>query len=202
MTRVARPQEIVTVQADGSTRVGLEKWPDAVKELAFELWWMKFHRNAGKVADYLNAMPDQDEDHPADDLSAFNRDEVVDALIVRPISAKTIYSWSRRDKWPEEAEKRHREIAPAIFAQVDHEMELGSIDAMRTLLGIVRDPSVTPLTRLKAADSLLDRTGHTAWVRPSDDGKVAGPQRDYSGTVAGLSTDDLLKQLLGGPEQD
>lgn len=186
----------VTVLPDGRTRVGGDPWPREVRELAFELWYLKFHRNMSDVADYLNALPDQDRDHPADDLAAFNRDVVVEALQDRKISTKTLYGWSRVDDWAIEAENRHRQLAPALYQRVDHELEIASIEAVETLISLMRDKNVNPQVRQKAADSILDRSGHTAFVRPSDDGKITGPQRDYSGTVAGKSMEDLLKIAL------
>lgn len=191
-----RPQRAVYYTVDGAPRVGLPKWPDELKALAFELWWLKFQRNAGAVCDYLNSMPDQGEDHPADELVIEHRDLIVEALEERPIAVSTIYAWARRDHWAEEVEKRHRQIAPALFSQVDQELELASLDAMRRLITLVKDPSIPPKIQLDASNSILDRTGHTAWVRPSDDGKMAGPQRDYSDQIAGKTTKELLAALM------
>lgn len=197
-----RPQRQVYYTEDGAPRVGLPKWPDELKALAFELWWLKFQRNAAKVCDYLNAMPDQDGDHPADELVIEHRDLIVDALQERKIAVSTIYAWARRERWAEEVDKRHRQIAPALFAQVDQELELASLDAMRRLIFLVKDPSIPPKIQLDASNSILDRTGHTAWVRPSDDGKMTGPQRDYSGSVAGKDTKDLFRLAFGSDPVD
>lgn len=193
---------VVTVMPDGSTRVGDEPWPQEVRELAFELWYLKFHRKMSDVLDYLNALPEQDEDHPADDLTAYHRDTVTEALSQRPMKLSTLYAWARIDKWADEAERRHRQLAPALYQRVDHDLDIASIKAAEAIIEIVSDRSVSALTRLKAADSILDRTGHTAWVRPSDDGKVTGPQRDYTGTVAGKSVEELLRQALGSGEEE
>lgn len=190
----------VRIMADGSTRVGDEPWPREVRELAFELWYLKFHRRMPLVLEYLNTLPDQYEDMDADDLTAFSRDTVVDALRNRPMKMATLYAWCRLDKWADEAERRHRELAPALFQRVDHDLEIASISAAEALIDIVKDPRVNPLTRLKAADSILDRTGHMAWTRDPENGKTPGPQRDYSGTVAGKSVEELLRQALGDGE--
>lgn len=192
-----KPQNVVTVLPDGRTRVGLEPWPKELHELAFELWMLKFNRNMNDVADYLNGLPDQDIDRNGDDLSAYDRDVVVDALQERVLSVKTLYSWKRQDKWDELADTRHRQLAPALYARVDHGLEVASIGAMETLIELSRDKTVAPKVRLDAANSILDRTGHTAWVRPSDDGKVAGPQRDYSEAIAGKDATELLRLITG-----
>ena len=188
----------VRFMPDGSTRVGDAPWPPEVKELAFELWYLKFHRNMQNVLDYLNGMTDQDSDHPADDLSIDYRDVVVDAISERKMKISTLYQWAKRGRWAEEAERRHRQLAPAIYQQVDHDLEIASIDAARALIDLVNRPDIPPKIRLDAANSILDRTGHTAWVRPSDDGKISGPQQDYSSSIAGKSGEELLKMIISG----
>lgn len=177
--------------------VGDEPWSDEIRELAFELWYFKFHRNMASVLDYLNSIPDQDDDLPGDDLIIDNRDVIYQELSKRPMKMATLYAWRRRMKWDEMAEARHRSIAPALYARVDHQLDIASIDAAQTLIDLLHRPDVNPKTKLEAANSILDRTGHTAWVRPSDDGKITGPQRDYSGTVAGKSIEELMLQALG-----
>lgn len=186
----------VRVMPDGSTRVGDEAWPQEVRDLAFELWYMVCNRKITGVIDYLNSMPDQSYDHPADDLAIEHRDVVVDALRKRKMSKSTLYQWMKSGNWEEEADKRHRALAPALYQRVDQAMEWASIDAANAVIALVRDDRTPHLTRLKAAESILDRTGHTAWVRPDDDGKVAGPQRDFTESIAGKSGEDLLKMIL------
>lgn len=193
-------QTAVTVLPNGQTRVGDEPWPKEIRELAFELWWLKFNRDVRQVADYLNQLPDQDADHPADDIASHSREVVVNSLSVRRINTSTLYAWARREKWADEAEKRHRQIAPAIYNQVEQSLDIASIDAVRALIEIVNDRHVSAQTRQKAADSILDRTGHTAWVRPSDDGKIAGPQRDYADSISGKSPEDLMKMIMSVSE--
>lgn len=188
----------VRIMPDGSTRVGDAPWPAEVKELAFELWYLKFHRNMQQVLDYLNGMVDQDIDHPADDLSIEYRDTVVEALSERKMKISTLYQWAKRERWAEKVEKLHRQIAPAIYKQVDTHIEVASIDAAKTLIDLLNRVDTPPKIRLDAANSILDRTGHTAWVRPSDDGKISGPQQDYSTSIAGKSGEELLKMIMAG----
>lgn len=185
----------------GYGMVGDEPWPEEVRELAFELWCYKFKRKMNDVLDYLNDLPNQDLDHLDIDLTAYNADAIITALSARPMKLATLYAWARNKKWADLAEQRHRAIAPALYNQVDQQLELASIEAVATLIEILRSPKAPYQVRQKAADSILDRTGHTAWVRPSDDGKVQGPQRDYTGTVAGKTVEELLQQALGGGEE-
>lgn len=188
----------VRVMPDGSTRVGTEPWPKEVRELAFELWYMVCRRDVRQVCDYLNGFPESFLGDLNIDTSAYDFDAITVELEKRPMTTATLYAWAKRDNWAEEADKRHRALAPALYAQVDQMLDLASIEAAKTLVRLATDPSVPPKIQADASNSILDRTGHTAWVRPSDDGKMQGPQRDYSGTVAGMSTEDLLRKALGG----
>lgn len=192
----------VRIMPDGSTRVGGEPWPKEVKELAFELWYMICKRNVREVCDYLNNFQERFLGDIDIDTSTYDMDVITLALEERPMSIQTLYAWSKTGKWPERAEQRHRLIAPALYAQVDQLLEISSIPATKRLVQLATDPSTPPKIALDAANSILDRTGHTAWVRPSDDGKIQGPQRDYTGTVAGKSMDDLLRIALGTGDKE
>src|SRR5690606_3603376 len=119
-----------------------------------------------------------------------------DALPI--LSRRTISAWAQRDNWAEKAAKSFREVAPGIHNQVSQSIVAASVESAAYLRSVVNDPNEATKFRVDAAKTILDRAGHLPYIRPKDDTKPLGPQKDYSEASAGKSGDDLLALILGG----
>lgn len=166
----------------GLSREQLEAHPKEVRALAYEIWAFLCDHNATKTAERLN------NPGPHDEWEAPERE----------VSRRTISAWAQRDNWAEKAAKSFREVAPGIHSQVSQSLVAASVESAAYLRSVVNDPGEQTKFRVDAAKTILDRAGHLPYVRPKDDTKPLGPQKDYSEAIAGKSGDDLLALILGG----
>lgn len=162
-----------------------EPYPQEYRDFGFELWAFVYDRNAAKVADRLNNPLPEDPTYAV-------KDE-------RQISPRTIRKWADTKHWLEKAEALFKEIAPGIHNQAFATILASSTEAAAYLRHVINDESIDAKFRIDAAKTMLDRSGHMPFIRPSDDSKPVGPSRDYSGAIAGKSTDELLADILGLP---
>lgn len=163
-----------------------EPHPPEYREIAYEIYAFLADQNATKTANRIN------NPLPHDEWAAPERE----------IPARTIRAWAKTGKWSERAAKAFREIAPGIHAQVDQSIVAATVEAASYLRDLINDPEEDTKFRLDAAKTILDRGGHMPWVRPNDDSKPRGPVRDYSESIAGKTTDDLLALLFENPEME
>ena len=160
----------------------LKPYPEEYREWAFQLWFLLYDQNSAKVADRIN--------NPQPD------DPIVDVRDPREIKSRTIRKWAQTYKWAEQAQQRFKELAPGIHERVITTMAAGSIEAADLLRHVVNDEDADTKYRVDAAKTILDRAGHLPFNRPSDDSRPQGPSRDYSGSIAGKSTEDIIRFLL------
>src|SRR5690606_25705779 len=90
---------------------------------------------------------------------------------------------------------------PGIHNQVSQSIVAASVESAAYLRSVVNDPNEQTKFRVDAAKTILDRAGHLPFVRPKDDTKPLGPQKDYSEAIAGKSGDALLALILGGESE-
>jgi hypothetical protein len=174
----------------------LKPYPDVYREFGFELWSLIYDQNARKVADRLNN-PEED-----DPLWEELPDGVKVRLDSREINPRTIRKWANDGKWLERHQKRFKELAPLFHERVISTISAATMEAAQYLREVITDESVDPKHRIVAANSILDRGGHLAFVRPSDNTRPVGPTRDYGESLAGQTTEELMRRVLGLPPGD
>lgn len=158
------------------------RWTDQEKQWAYEVWALLADQKANKAARLLAEGPGEDEDSERPPLA---------------IPARTIRYWVEHENWEERIERDSRAIFPSIHARVHRMNMVNSIKAAERLGEILRgEIAVSDKVLMDAIKTTQDRTGHMPYVRNSDNTAHAGPQRDYSESVAGLNEDELLAELL------
>lgn len=181
----------VRLSFSGAPLVGQEPWPKEVVDLAFEIWAFKSQRNARVTADILNSIGDRFEDSDIESQIAWT------ALKERPLPHKTVANWVNSRKWEKKRIELMKSLAPGMHRLVEDELRILSLDAVKVQKELLLNPETPAVVKAKIIDSVLDRTGHQPFVRPSDDSKPRGPQVEYENTASGMSIEELRDILFG-----
>lgn len=149
-------------------------------EYARQIWTYLAGGNAERTARILAEPPGEREDMERDTFK---------------ISPRTIRYWATHFRWADQADQELKNLAPAIHNHVTRELISASVEGSTYLRQVIAGEIEPNKNRLVATLSALDRTGHMAYTRPSDNSRPVGPTRDYSESVAGLSVPEIMEKL-------
>lgn len=116
-----------------------DRWPDEVRELAYQLWAYTCGRNAVRVCAVL-----------ADEHDA-------------PVPLRTVQHWASSEGWSDRVREDLSSIAPDLHQTIVSELILGAVESARLLRRSVGDhegerPDKVQVT---SALALLDRAGYS-----------------------------------------
>jgi hypothetical protein len=171
---------------DGRSDIG--KYSPEVREVAFELWLFECDRDPNKVAARLRE----------DDL--WRQQAGLKEGDVSP-SDDSIRRWVMQEDWPEEANRRMRQMAPKMLERGAVALVYGSAEAVNTVLRLTKGAAAgerwgaSEKIALDAAKEVLGMVygdGLQALVRPAVDDSIAFRDID---TMSMDELNDLEKRL-------
>ena len=106
-------------------RLDVGRFPDRVREVAFELWWIECDRDPVKVASRLR-----------DDVLC--REQAGLAVDDKTPSDDSIRRWSKDEAWADEAHRRMRQMAPHMLERGAVALVYAAPDAVNTVVRLAK----------------------------------------------------------------
>lgn len=212
---------------DDSTPLGTEEeararrkdaWPEAVHNLACELWYSVCGRDMGRLSK----------------LTGSGEYEVFAAYIPDGIHTATLHTWCRREQWADVANARLRAFAPTTYDRVLDKaifaadlaidgviaavplsapevptsrvqlwrlaLESGGIIGQRAAAAISPDPTRPRIPRPTAGDPRLEEVGSPRALPAGEAIRLLDRIRELDSEVTTLAADMLDSAHPGGPE--
>lgn len=194
---------IVPINTGRRSVTEMEKMPDWVYDVAYQLWAYVHSQNGSKVSRSLLAADYEDE------AGIIPDDALIDGEIPPvTITPQAVNKWAREKGWESRRVTELRELAPALHQKVASNLNLRALEAEKFLSDYMNGRIIpkdateakTLDSRAKVAQAFLDRAGHLPHTKQKDGSLPTAPQVDHRKSIAGMSMEERLEKAWGKKE--